>query len=413
MKTGTGVCGAGLALIAACGSAVAGGTVVRLPSLGGTDCLAWGINDQGQIVGESNLAGDAVAHAVLWDKGVATDLGAWGAPGDPSHAEAINNLGQIVGYSELPSGVRECILWAPDLSMRNLGQEMGSTGSSIPWDINENGEVCGQAPLSPGFAKGFIWDDANGGRTFGTVGGYMGGANRGMNNTSVLVGHGFFFGDPDTAMMASPDGRGGWDAVEIGAAGFNLSIATEINDAGTIVGYTNAGGPWNACVFTPSEHDPFVTLGTLPELENSEAYDVNEAGVIVGYAWDDDFLLDPRAWVYVDGEMHDLNELLLGRGAGEFAQLFFATGINENNDIVGYGLTTDGAIAGFLIEGYGATSCPADLAEPFGQLDFSDVVAFLTAFGTMSPEADLAEPFGQFDFSDVVEFLTVFGAGCP
>ncbi len=59
------------------------------------------------------------------------------------------------------------------------------------------------------------------------------------------------------------------------------------------------------------------------------------------------------------------------------------------------------------------TSCVADLAEPFGSLDFSDVAAFLTAFGTMSGEADLAAPFGVFDFSDVGAFLTAFGAGCP
>ncbi len=57
--------------------------------------------------------------------------------------------------------------------------------------------------------------------------------------------------------------------------------------------------------------------------------------------------------------------------------------------------------------------CPADLAEPFGQLDFSDVVSFLTAFGTMDPAADFAEPIGQFDFSDVTAFLIAFGAGCP
>ncbi len=55
----------------------------------------------------------------------------------------------------------------------------------------------------------------------------------------------------------------------------------------------------------------------------------------------------------------------------------------------------------------------ADLAEPYDQLDFSDVIAFLTAFGAMDAGADLAEPFGQWDFSDVVAFLTAFGAGCP
>ena len=53
-------------------------------------------------------------------------------------------------------------------------------------------------------------------------------------------------------------------------------------------------------------------------------------------------------------------------------------------------------------------ACQADLAAPFGQLDFSDVVAFLTAFGAMNPTADLAFPTGVFDFSDVVVFLTSF-----
>ncbi len=57
--------------------------------------------------------------------------------------------------------------------------------------------------------------------------------------------------------------------------------------------------------------------------------------------------------------------------------------------------------------------CTADLAPPFGTLDFSDVVAFLTAFGAMDPSADFALPFGQFDFSDVVAFLGAFAAGCP
>ncbi len=56
--------------------------------------------------------------------------------------------------------------------------------------------------------------------------------------------------------------------------------------------------------------------------------------------------------------------------------------------------------------------CPADLAPPFGQLDFSDVIAFLTAFANADPAADL-NPDGAFDFSDVIAFLNSFGSGCP
>ncbi len=55
----------------------------------------------------------------------------------------------------------------------------------------------------------------------------------------------------------------------------------------------------------------------------------------------------------------------------------------------------------------------ADLAEPLGTLDFSDVLAFLTAFAASDAAADLAEPVGVFDFSDVLAFLTAFAAGCP
>lgn len=59
------------------------------------------------------------------------------------------------------------------------------------------------------------------------------------------------------------------------------------------------------------------------------------------------------------------------------------------------------------------TCSPADLAEPFGVLDFSDIFAFLGSFVAMDPAVDLAEPFGVFDFSDVFAFLQAFGAGCP
>ncbi|MEZ6241722.1 MAG: GC-type dockerin domain-anchored protein [Phycisphaerales bacterium] len=61
----------------------------------------------------------------------------------------------------------------------------------------------------------------------------------------------------------------------------------------------------------------------------------------------------------------------------------------------------------------GGTTCAADLAEPLGQLDFSDVLAFLVAFANQDPRVDNAQPFGQFDFSDVLAYLTLFAEGCP
>ncbi len=54
----------------------------------------------------------------------------------------------------------------------------------------------------------------------------------------------------------------------------------------------------------------------------------------------------------------------------------------------------------------------ADLAGPFGQLDFFDVSAFLSAYNAQEPEADFNND-GIFNFFDVSAFLSVFNAGCP
>ena len=56
--------------------------------------------------------------------------------------------------------------------------------------------------------------------------------------------------------------------------------------------------------------------------------------------------------------------------------------------------------------------CVPDFAEPFGELDFFDVSAFLSAFAAQDPQADLSGD-GNFDFFDVSGFLVAYGAGCP
>ncbi len=56
--------------------------------------------------------------------------------------------------------------------------------------------------------------------------------------------------------------------------------------------------------------------------------------------------------------------------------------------------------------------CHADFTDDL-TLDFSDVSAFLAAFAIGDDEADMAQPRGVHDFSDVVKFLQFFTAGCP
>ena len=54
----------------------------------------------------------------------------------------------------------------------------------------------------------------------------------------------------------------------------------------------------------------------------------------------------------------------------------------------------------------------ADLAEPFGALNFFDISAFLSAFSDNDPSADITGD-GTFNFFDISAYLSVFSAGCP
>lgn len=61
----------------------------------------------------------------------------------------------------------------------------------------------------------------------------------------------------------------------------------------------------------------------------------------------------------------------------------------------------------------GPTPCnDADLAEPFGALNFADVQSFLGQFNAQGAPADLAAPTDVWNFADVQSFLGQFNAGC-
>lgn len=55
----------------------------------------------------------------------------------------------------------------------------------------------------------------------------------------------------------------------------------------------------------------------------------------------------------------------------------------------------------------------ADVAEPFGALNFFDVASYIGLFNAGDPAADLAAPFGSLNFFDVSAFIGIYNAGCP
>jgi len=71
------------------------GEMVDVGNLGGTFAYANWMNERGQVVGLSTLAGDNVAHPFFWDRGKLTDIGTFG--GTYGEAFSVNNAGQVVG----------------------------------------------------------------------------------------------------------------------------------------------------------------------------------------------------------------------------------------------------------------------------------------------------------------------------
>ena len=148
-----------------------------LPTFPGDDlAAAFGINDNGDVVGLSGTCGppDSYAlgvHAVVWRNGSVVDLGGLGGAMNNA-ALVINNAGQIVGQSDLPRDVnptRKCadvpgtraVLWQNepnvDIKIINLGTLPGDCLSSAT-DINAQGQVVGVSCDDSYNCHAFLWE---------------------------------------------------------------------------------------------------------------------------------------------------------------------------------------------------------------------------------------------------------------
>ena len=131
-----------------------GGAIIDLGTLGGDSGYAYGINDLGLIVGRSYLP-NYMSHATLWHDGIAVDLGTLSG-GNYSQANGINNAGEVVGESTLTTyGVTHATLWSGG-AIIDLNSFLDPAAITAGWTlntafaINSSGWIVGDATNSLG-----------------------------------------------------------------------------------------------------------------------------------------------------------------------------------------------------------------------------------------------------------------------
>lgn len=201
------------------------------------------INDNGMIAGSLRKPSGEYA-AFVWDNGVTTPLGT--LPGySNSIAHAINNAGQIVGYSWNQRGVDDHAFIWEEGNFIDIGALPG-----IPWewsiatDINEHGQVVG-----PSGSSGFLWDAINGVTE-------IRGSITGINDNGLVIGSGFIWKNGVSTPLADlvgPDS--GWD----------FSTAMDANNSGEIIGVGYHNGKWATYIMTPAIYPVISVLGGIDQ----------------------------------------------------------------------------------------------------------------------------------------------------
>jgi probable HAF family extracellular repeat protein len=139
------------------------GNIQELPTFpGDPDGQGIAINDLGQAVGISGIAciqAAFAAHGLLWQNGTWVDLGNLGG-GTFNFPQNINNQGQVVGSSDLPGDTfpGHAFLWTQDSGIQNLGTLPGDVSSGAK-DVNDKGQVVGQSCDANMNCRAFLWQN--------------------------------------------------------------------------------------------------------------------------------------------------------------------------------------------------------------------------------------------------------------
>ena len=209
------------------------GGLVDLGTLGGSESVAVAVNNKGQVVGWSQIVGNSETHAFFWSVQTGMiDLGTLG--GRSSNANGLNDSGQVVGASGTAAGRSHAFLWTQTGGMIDLHVPDDGRNSAAG-AVNSGGQVIGFSSAPHDATRGFSWTAASG-----------------------MVDLTF----PGTA-----------------------SSAAALNDSGQVVGSWYALPFDRYHAFSWTEAGGLLDLGTLDRTD-ATASDVNARGRIVGSAGD-------------------------------------------------------------------------------------------------------------------------------
>ena len=312
----------------------------NLKGVAGARVSAWGVNEAGQVVGQSeNANGDTHAFRTAPNRAIqpGNDLGVLG--GSYSSAYAINNNGQVAGDTDtaipgpIINGVqqpnqRHAFRLDPGGAMVDLGTLAANGGangfnSSGGRGINDAGQVVGYANVPP---------DACG-----------------------SVSHAFRT-EPNAAVVYSPYPPYGDDLGTLVPPPYvncRSSIAWAVNSAGVAVGSSATN------VFTGRPNHAFRTAPLVYRIDlnnfgwgESTAFAINDLGETVGQAQvvDNDLFASPHAFLSMGDITH--RTIDIGTLGGSYSS---ATGINYrypyDSQVVGTSVTATNALHGFLWTG--------------------------------------------------------------
>jgi probable HAF family extracellular repeat protein len=349
-------------------------SITDLGTLGGEESYANAINNSGQVVGWSYTSSGA-QRGFLWENNAMTNLGTLPG-GNASEARSINNNGDIVGWSTTASDQQHAVLWPENGQIQDIDPTSSNSQAN---DINDNGQAVG---VSDG--RAFIWSNQTGKQNLCPAGNEepievcFTTEALGINNAGQVV-----YSYQNSFLSSGINlWQNGQDISRVNGS-YGLSRSAAVNEFGDVAGTENGPCPCSNAFFRPL-NGSVISLGTLypfrPE-EGEQPFSgtraINNLDQIVGFSGLSQFnqLVEQRAFFWEKGNIFDLNNFI-ANDSGWF--LTEATGINDVGQIVGQG-TINGKKRAFLLN---PVADPKPVPEPASALG-------LLAFGALGAASGL------------------------